>query len=197
VEDVPQDIDLPEVDLVTEDMTFGNNILVPYEEFCSFMEHFVCAGCHAPISELTKSSVGVATTILNVCSCGKKSSIKPEMAPPPQGQSENGNYMRRISAYALNVRLLLLTHLTIGGNRTAALSICCMLALTSSLFKNSWYELEDALGVHIRAVTDEIVKENVKEELSSLLANELGYFWVMAVGRQEDDPSAPFLGTRC
>jgi hypothetical protein len=103
VDDEPQDIDIPGVDLVTEDMTFGNNILVPYEAFCSFMENFVCAGCHAPILELTKSSVGVATTILNVCSCGKKSSIKPKMVPPPQGQSENGNYRRWISVYALNV----------------------------------------------------------------------------------------------
>jgi hypothetical protein len=48
-----------------------------------------------------------------------------------------------------------------------------------SLFKNSWYELEDALGV-----TDEIVKENVKEELSGLLhvANELGYYDVDVSG---------------
>jgi hypothetical protein len=178
---VPPYIDIPAVDLVTDDTTFGDNILVPYEELCSFMENFVCVDCHEPISELTKSSVGIATTILNVCSCGKKSSIKPEMVPPPQGQSDNGNYRRRISAYALNVRLLLLTHL-IGGSRTAALSICCMLALTSSLFDKSWYGLEDSLGVHIRAVTDQIVKENVKEELSGLLANELGYYDVDVSG---------------
>jgi hypothetical protein len=100
------------------------------------------------------------------------SEILPERVHLSAGEVDNGNYRRRIAAYALNVRLLLLSHL-IGGSRTA---------LGSSLFKNQWYDLEDALGVHVRGVTDDIVNENVKEELSGLLANELGYYEVNASG---------------
>jgi hypothetical protein len=145
-------------------------------------ENFVCAECHHPVSGLSKNSIGAATTVTALCKCGKKSEIVPEMVPPQEGEVDNGNYRRQILVYALNVHLVLLTHL-IGRSQTAALSICCMLARSSSLFNNGWYQLKDALDVHVRAVTGKIDKENVKEELSGILANELGgYYDVNASG---------------
>ena len=71
------------------------------------------------------------------------------------------------------------------------MSICGMLGLNSSLFKNSWYELEDALGVHIREITEEIVEENVLEELKGKTPMSLGISKlkdrVMLGGRLEEN----------
>ena len=166
--------DLPDLEDDDGNILSGDHVILPYAEFKKFMCCFVCAKCHQKVVNLNKSTVGIATTIESVCKCGLVSTIEPEVVPPSDGEENNGNYRRRISAYAMNVRLVLLTHL-IGGSRTAALSICGMLALTSSLFKNSWHDLEDNLGVHVRSVTDGIVKENVLEELEGVERDELGF----------------------
>jgi hypothetical protein len=172
---------LPNMDSISEGINQGDHVIIPYAELRSFLDKFFCCVCHAKVSNLKKTTVGIATFVTNVCDCGQNSEILPERVHLSAGAVDNGNYRRGITVYALNVRLVLVSHL-IGGSRTVAVTIIGMLALGSSLFNNQWHELEDALGVHVWSVTDDIVNENVKEELSGLLANELGYYDVNASG---------------
>ena len=162
-------------------MMAGDHVIIPYKELIGFMQNFVCVECHEGVALLKKQTIGIATSVTSECICGKTSQICAEKVLPPDGAVNDGNYLRRVSAYALNVRLVLLSHL-IGGSRTAAMTVCGLLAVSSSLFKNSWATCEDTLGEYVRSITDGIVNNNIKEELLGIQPNSKGMYEVDGSG---------------
>ena len=155
--------------------TSVENIIVNKNDLSKLLQSFHCARCRAPVRGIEYSTIGIATKVLYCCyKCNKEVTIDPEVITTNQLSSNSGKFLERISSYALNLRLILSTHL-IGRSNAAAAVFCSFMGLSSSAFKTEWYSIEDDIGVHIRNIAGEIVEQNIREECDGLEANDDGY----------------------
>ena len=124
----------------------------------------MCSKCGATPSKLIRTTIVLATRLSHSCECGRSATIKPEVI---ENTETNGNSLRSVKLYAINIQLMLLTHL-IGGSYKAALSICALLNLCGVNFKQAWSGMEDVVYVKVAALTKDIVDKNVLEELEGV-----------------------------
>ena len=149
------------------------HILIKKDDLSSFMEKFHCANCRAPVRGVKFKTVGIATKVSYTCHrCKKKEiSIEPEVVTTNRNSPK---FFDRIASYALNLKLILITHL-IGRSHQAALIICSLLGLSASPFRTNWYTIEDNIGVIIQQLVQDIVKENIQQECSGVDVDDDGY----------------------
>ena len=158
--------------------TIGNedNVLLNKAHLTAFLESFCCSSCRARVKGIDYRTVGIATTVSYSChSCKRKELlIQPECITTNHAAEVCANFYRRVSSYALNIKLVLMTQL-IGKSHDAALIICGFLGLSATAFKYCWHTIEDDIGVHIRSLTETVVRENIWEECGGVERDKNGY----------------------
>jgi hypothetical protein len=110
-EDLPPPLDSNTDNVSQLVLLDGDHVILPYAELIDFLQKISCRGCGTLCQDFQISTVGIATGLSQTCKkCQRIALVEPEMVSATEMEMQNGNYCRRSSPYALNIRLILLTH---------------------------------------------------------------------------------------